>query len=30
MASVAVGMVGRKLYYDDLIATPEPADSEPF
>ncbi len=30
MASVAVGMVGRKLYYDDLIATPEPAAAEPW
>ena len=30
MASVAVGMVGKKLYYDDLIATPEPVAAEPW
>ncbi len=30
MASVAAGMVGRKLYYDDLIATPEPVAAEPW
>ena len=31
MASVADGMVGKKLYCDDLTATPEPVEAgEPF
>ena len=30
MASVAAGMVGKKLYYDDLTATPEPVAAEPW
>lgn len=31
MASVAAGMVGKKLYYDDLTATPDPeAVGEPW
>ena len=30
MASVARGMVGKKLYYDDLIATAEPVAAEPW
>ena len=30
MASVAAGMVGKKLYYDELIATPEPVAAEPW
>ena len=30
MASVAAGMVGKRLRYDDLIATPEPVAAEPW
>jgi transposase-like protein len=30
MASVAAGMVGKRLRYDDLIATPEPVGVEPW